>query len=70
MISVTVNMEPWIDLLQRAGREMPVAISRALNRRARGGGKTTTLTMLIMAVTGLWPAAAAWSRTIPTASSA
>ena len=27
----------------------------------RGGGKTTTLTMLIMAVTGLWPAAAAWS---------
>src|SRR5207249_5086193 len=27
----------------------------------RGGGKTTTLTMLIMAVTGQWPAAAAWS---------
>jgi hypothetical protein len=27
----------------------------------RGSGKTTTLTMLIMAVTGLWPAAAAWS---------
>jgi hypothetical protein len=27
----------------------------------RGGGKTTTLTMLIKAVTGLWPAAAAWS---------
>jgi len=27
----------------------------------RGGGKTTTLTMLVMAVTGLWPAAAAWS---------
>jgi hypothetical protein len=27
----------------------------------RGNGKTTTLTMLIMAVTGLWPAAAAWS---------
>jgi hypothetical protein len=27
----------------------------------RGGGKTTTLTMLIMAVTGIWPAAAAWS---------
>jgi hypothetical protein len=27
----------------------------------RGGGKTTSLTMLIMAVTGLWPAAAAWS---------
>jgi hypothetical protein len=27
----------------------------------RGCGKTTTLTMLIMAVTGLWPAAAAWS---------
>jgi hypothetical protein len=27
----------------------------------RGGGKTTTLTMLIMAITGLWPAAAAWS---------
>src|SRR5258708_31015457 len=26
----------------------------------RGSGKTTTLTMLIMAVTGLWPAAAAW----------
>src|SRR5262249_37947525 len=24
----------------------------------RGGGKTTTLTMLIMAVTGIWPAAA------------
>jgi hypothetical protein len=27
----------------------------------RGGGKTTTLTMLIMALTGIWPAAAAWS---------
>jgi hypothetical protein len=27
----------------------------------RGSGKTTTLTMLIMAVTGIWPAAAAWS---------
>jgi hypothetical protein len=27
----------------------------------RGSGKTTTLTMLIMALTGLWPAAAAWS---------
>ena len=27
----------------------------------RGGGKTTTLTMLIKAVTGIWPAAAAWS---------
>jgi len=27
----------------------------------RGNGKTTTLTMLIVAVTGLWPAAAAWS---------
>lgn len=27
----------------------------------RGGGKTTTLTMVIMGVTGLWPAAAAWS---------
>jgi hypothetical protein len=27
----------------------------------RGSGKTTLLTMLIMAVTGLWPAAAAWS---------
>ena len=27
----------------------------------RGSGKTTALTMLIMAVTGLWPAAAAWS---------
>jgi hypothetical protein len=27
----------------------------------RGGGKTTTLTMLIKGVTGLWPAAAAWS---------
>jgi hypothetical protein len=27
----------------------------------RGSGKTTTLTMLIMAITGLWPAAAAWS---------
>lgn len=27
----------------------------------RGGGKTTTLTMLIMAVTGLRPAASAWS---------
>jgi hypothetical protein len=27
----------------------------------RGGGKTTTLTMLIMGVTGIWPAAAAWS---------
>jgi hypothetical protein len=27
----------------------------------RGSGKTTTLTMLIMAMTGLWPAAAAWS---------
>ena len=27
----------------------------------RGGGKTTTLAMLIMAVTGIWPAAAAWS---------
>ena len=27
----------------------------------RGGGKTTTLTMLIMAVTGVRPAAAAWS---------
>jgi hypothetical protein len=27
----------------------------------RGGGKTTTLTMLIMAITGLRPAAAAWS---------
>jgi hypothetical protein len=27
----------------------------------RGNGKTTALVMLIMAVTGLWPAAAAWS---------
>ena len=27
----------------------------------RGNGKTTTLIMLIMAVTGIWPAAAAWS---------
>jgi hypothetical protein len=27
----------------------------------RGGGKTTTLTMLIMAVTGIRPSAAAWS---------
>jgi hypothetical protein len=27
----------------------------------RGGGKTTTLTMLIKAITGLWPATAAWS---------
>jgi hypothetical protein len=27
----------------------------------RGGGKTTTLTMLIKAVTGIWPAASAWS---------
>ena len=27
----------------------------------RGGGKTTALAMLIMAVTGIWPAAAAWS---------
>jgi hypothetical protein len=27
----------------------------------RGGGKTTTLVMLIKAVTGIWPAAAAWS---------
>ena len=27
----------------------------------RGSGKTTTLTMLIKAVTGIWPAAAAWS---------
>jgi hypothetical protein len=27
----------------------------------RGSGKTTTLTMLIIAVTGIWPAAAAWS---------
>jgi hypothetical protein len=27
----------------------------------RGSGKTTTLTMLILAVTGIWPAAAAWS---------
>lgn len=27
----------------------------------RGGGKTTALTMLIMAVTGIWPAASAWS---------
>ena len=27
----------------------------------RGGGKTTTLTMLIKAATGIWPAAAAWS---------
>ena len=27
----------------------------------RGSGKTTLLTMLIIAVTGLWPAAAAWS---------
>ena len=31
------------------------------HRRAARRGKTTTLTMLIMAVTGLWPAAAAWS---------
>lgn len=30
----------------------------------RGGGKTTTLTMLIMAVTGLWPAAAAWTSNV------
>ena len=30
----------------------------------RGGGKTTTLTMLIMAVTGIWPAAAAWSGSV------
>jgi hypothetical protein len=27
----------------------------------RGGGKTTTLSMLVMAITGLWPSAAAWS---------
>jgi hypothetical protein len=27
----------------------------------RGSGKTTTIIMLIMAVTGIWPAAAAWS---------
>src|SRR5262249_1380782 len=27
----------------------------------RGNGKTTTLIMLIVAVTGLWPAAAAWA---------
>jgi hypothetical protein len=27
----------------------------------RGSGKTTLLTMLLIAVTGLWPAAAAWS---------
>jgi hypothetical protein len=27
----------------------------------RGGGKTTTLIMLIKGVTGIWPAAAAWS---------
>ena len=27
----------------------------------RGSGKTTVLTMLIKAVTGIWPAAAAWS---------
>jgi hypothetical protein len=27
----------------------------------RGSGKTTTLIMLIMAVTGIWPAASAWS---------
>ena len=27
----------------------------------RGGGKTTTLVMVIKAVTGIWPAAAAWS---------
>jgi hypothetical protein len=27
----------------------------------RGSGKTTTLTMLAMAITGMWPAAAAWS---------
>jgi hypothetical protein len=28
----------------------------------RGSGKTTALTMLIIAVTGIWPAAAAWSK--------
>ena len=28
----------------------------------RGSGKTTTLIMLIKAVTGIWPAAAAWSQ--------
>src|SRR5262249_7132285 len=28
----------------------------------RGSGKTTTLTMLIVAVTGIWPSAAAWSK--------
>jgi hypothetical protein len=27
----------------------------------RGGGKTNKLVMLIKAVTGIWPAAAAWS---------
>src|SRR6266536_213774 len=27
----------------------------------RGSGKTTALTMLIIAITGIWPAAAAWS---------
>jgi hypothetical protein len=27
----------------------------------RGGGKTTTMAMLIMAILGVWPAAAAWS---------
>jgi hypothetical protein len=34
MISVTVGMSRWTDLLERSGREMPGAISRALNRRA------------------------------------
>jgi hypothetical protein len=28
----------------------------------RGSGKTTALTILIMAVTGIWPSAAAWSK--------
>jgi hypothetical protein len=52
MISVTVGMSRWTDLLERswgdlAGVEPP--------------GGAVALTVRIMAVTGLWPAAAAWS---------
>jgi hypothetical protein len=58
-----------------AGKCVPIAAALSIIERTllpdrptffitagrRGNGKTTILIMLIMAVTGLWPAAAAWS---------
>jgi hypothetical protein len=48
-----------LTIIQRSLLDQRPVFSITAGRR--GGGKTTLLVMLIMAITGVWPSAAAWS---------